>query len=90
MVMKFPSKNDRVYWDESGARLQKLSNQSGWRRIGLKEGDVIVRLAGEDLHNQNDLQKALDKAQNTPSGSSVDLKVLRQNQVIVIDYKIKW
>ena len=90
-----PENKDKISWQKvvvgqeqiNGAQLIGLPKNSSWRRLGLQQGDVVLRVAGEDLNSEKDLDRALEKAQ---SHQTIDFKVLRQNTVLLIDYQIRW
>src|SRR5262249_4266033 len=51
-------------------------------RIGLKAGDVLVRLNGETVPGSMEVGDALEE---TPSGSKIDLLVARDNLPLELD-----
>lgn len=70
------------------ATVAGVSKNSPVRRLALQNGDVILRVAGQEVHSQTDLNRALGALD--PRNGKVDFKILRQNQVMVIDYELKW
>jgi acetyl esterase/lipase len=59
-----------------GMRINRVVPGSNADRIGLKAGDVLVRLNGQTMPAALDVADALD---DTPPGSKIDLRVAREN-----------
>jgi S1-C subfamily serine protease len=64
-----------------GVRLAGVANDSPAARAGLREGDVIVKLAGAKIQNIDDLTGALSSRK---PGDEVEIVVLRMNQPITL------
>jgi hypothetical protein len=60
----------------NGTHINRVMPGSNADRIGLKAGDVLVRLNGETVPGSMDVGDALEE---TPPGSKVDLLVARDN-----------
>jgi hypothetical protein len=60
----------------NGTRINRVMPGSNAERIGLKAGDVLVRLNDETVPSGVDVGEALE---DTPPGSTVDLLVARDN-----------
>lgn len=90
-----PDRKEKISWQKvlvgqqkiDGARLVGLPDSSLWRRIGLQQGDVILHIAGEGVGSEDQLEKALKKVDKR---STIDFKILRDNQMMLIDYKLEW
>src|SRR5688572_27292733 len=72
-----------------GATLLGVPKDSVWRRMGLRQGDIIIRMNDTDLHSSDDLNKAVKKL-DKKTDSTLNLEIIRQNQVILLDYKLNW
>ncbi|MCC6276334.1 MAG: PDZ domain-containing protein [Oligoflexia bacterium] len=69
-----------------GAEIFDLPKSSALRRMGLRQGDVIVRINGEKVPDATSFKRALMlKDQGT-----LDLEVLRDQQRVQLQYKINW
>ena len=64
---------------ESGALVKRVMRESGAEEAGLKPGDVILNVAGEDVENASALSNYVQKFL---PGDRVRLKVLRENEEI--------
>jgi len=90
-----PERKEKISWEKvivgkqqlNGAQLVGLPETSVWKRIGFNQGDVILKIAGEDVGSETQLDKALKKLDKS---TSVDFKILHDNQVMIIDYSVKW
>jgi hypothetical protein len=60
----------------TGTRIHRVTPGSNAERIGLKAGDVVVRLNNETVSSPADLS---DVFEDVPSGSTIDLLVARDN-----------
>jgi hypothetical protein len=60
----------------NGTRINKVAPGSNADRIGLKAGDVLVRLNDQTVPSSMDVADALE---DTPPGSKIDLLVARAN-----------
>ena len=67
--------------DAEGVRVAAVANDSPAARAGLREGDVIVKLAEANIHNIEDLTSAL---QSRKPGDEVEIVVLRMDQPITL------
>jgi S1-C subfamily serine protease len=67
--------------DAQGVRVAAVANDSPAARAGLREGDVIVKLAGANIQNINDLTGALSSRK---PGDEVEIVVLRMNQPLIL------
>ena len=92
-----PSETSKIKWQKvivgqesiDAATLIGVDSKSSWRRLGLQSGDVIINLRGKEVHRPRDLNDALSAIGNDKD-ESVDLKVLRQDKMILINYKLQW
>jgi hypothetical protein len=64
-----------------GTRVSRVMPGSNAERIGLKAGDVVVRLNDQTIGAGTDVQEALD---NVQPGSHIDLLVARNNLPVEI------
>ncbi len=67
--------------DAPGVRLAAVANDSPAARAGLREGDVIVKLAGTKIQNIDDLTGALSSRK---PGDEVEIVVLRMNKPLTL------
>ena len=59
----------------------------GFRRIGLRVGDVVQRSGGFDVHSLEQLRNGMQKAAK-PGGSGT-MTVLRKGRVVELDYNVR-
>jgi S1-C subfamily serine protease len=71
-----------------GATLIGVKPGSVWSRLGLQNGDVIIRIKGKEVKSVSDLDKAVSNL--NAQDSSLDMKVIREKQEILFDYKLNW
>ena len=64
---------------EGGALVKQVMRESGAEEAGLKPGDIIMNVAGEDIENANALSNFVQKFL---PGDRIRLKVLRENKEI--------
>ncbi|HEX6801224.1 MAG TPA: M20/M25/M40 family metallo-hydrolase [Candidatus Binatia bacterium] len=67
--------------DAEGVRIAAVANDSPAARAGLREGDVIVKLAGAKIQTIDDLTGAL---RSRKPGDEVEIVVLRMNQPLIL------
>ena len=67
--------------DTQGVRLAAVANDSPAVRAGLREGDVIIKLAGAKIQNIGDLTGALASCK---PGDEIEIEVLRMNQPLTL------
>jgi C-terminal processing protease CtpA/Prc len=67
--------------DAQGVRVAGVASDSPAARAGLREGDVIVKLAGAEIQNIDDLTGALSSRK---PGDEVEIVVLRMNQPLTL------
>lgn len=67
-----------------GILINRVYENSPAEKAGLKEGDVILECNGTKLEDPSDLQKIVI---GVPIGTTLKLKILRENKVISIDIK---
>jgi S1-C subfamily serine protease len=72
-----------------GAELVGLPKNSAWRRLGFQSGDVILNVNGRKLKNRGDLDEALEGLQKDQK-TSIDIKVIRGNQEMLLNYQLSW
>jgi len=72
---------DYTQADIAGARLSGVAEGGPAAAAGLKDGDVVVELAGQTIANIYDYSRALD---NLKVGAQVDIVVLRDGQRVTL------
>lgn len=90
-----PSKN--LKWQKivtgqepiDGAALIGLPKGSLWERLGFQNGDVIIHIDGKDVHSIPELDKALSGLRQEQK-PTIDFKIIRGNQQMILDYRLQW
>jgi Do/DeqQ family serine protease len=67
-----------------GILVNRVYENSPAEKAGIKEGDVILECNGTKLEDPSDLQKIVI---GVPIGTTLKLKILRDNKVIALDIK---
>jgi serine protease Do len=67
-----------------GILVNRVYENSPAERAGIKEGDVILECNGTKLEDPSDLQKIVI---SVPIGSTLTLKILRENKIITVTVK---
>lgn len=67
-----------------GILINRIYENSPAEKAGLKEGDIILECNGVKLEDPSDLQKIVI---GVPIGTTLKLKILRENKVLNIDIK---
>jgi len=67
-----------------GILVNRVYENSPAERAGIKEGDIILECNGTKLEDPSDLQKIVISA---PIGSTLTLKILRENKTITVAVK---
>jgi type II secretory pathway component PulC len=75
-------KNGRPY----GIRMTYLDHSSFLSRVGLRQGDVLLSINGEDLVNQDDAIRAYRMLQRE---NPFDFKIERHHQMLHLYVEIK-
>ncbi|MGB8701578.1 MAG: PDZ domain-containing protein, partial [Thermosynechococcaceae cyanobacterium] len=75
-----PSSNIRVQ-DEQGVLIYQVLPNSPASKVGLRSGDVIKRINGQDITKASQVQ---DKVENTSTGRSLQLEVRRNGQLMTV------
>jgi hypothetical protein len=70
----------------AGVRLAGVSSGSPAARAGLKEGDVIIRLADKKIQNIEDLTDALSERK---AGDEVEIEILRIDKPVTMKATLK-
>ena len=69
-----------------GLTLSNIKPSSIFRKMGLRNGDVISKVDGEDIQTQNDAVQIFESLQ---SSSTVKLQVKRKGRLKIIDYHMQ-
>lgn len=72
--------------DIQGFRVRFVRKESGFDKLGIKRGDVILAINGERLNSYQDAFKAY---KNIESVENLTLTIKRKNQEMELDYEIK-
>ena len=74
--------------DGKGVLITEVEDDSPAQKAGLKAGDVILRLAGDDVENSHDLLKALvmDSEEET---ETVEIVVLRNKKEVTLSVDLE-
>ncbi len=67
----------RLKRDQKGAVVTKVIKDGPADKAGIKQGDVIIKFDGKEVKNADDLPWIVS---NTPIGSKIDVKILRQGK----------
>ncbi|MCX7770168.1 MAG: DegQ family serine endoprotease [Proteobacteria bacterium] len=67
-----------------GILVNRVYENSPAEKAGIKEGDVILECDGKKLEDPSDLQKIVI---GVPVGTTLKLKILRDNKILSIDIK---
>jgi len=71
---------------QAGLALQNIKPNSIFRRMGLRNGDVLVGVDGERIESVDD---ALGLYENLKTSSEVQVQILRRGQERTIEYRIR-
>jgi general secretion pathway protein C len=71
---------------QSGLALKNIKPNSIFRRMGLRNGDVLVGVDGNPIESVDD---ALGLYENLKTSSDVQVQILRRGQQRTIDYRIR-
>lgn len=71
---------------QSGLALRNIKPNSIFRRMGLRNGDVLVGVNGDQIESVDD---ALGLYENLKSASEVQVQIMRRGQERTIDYRIR-
>lgn len=71
---------------QSGLALKNIKPNSIFRRMGLRNGDVLVGVDGERIESVDD---ALGLYENLKTSSEVQVQILRRGQERTIEYRIR-
>jgi len=69
-----------------GLTLSNIKPNSIFRKMGLRNGDVISKVDGEDITAESD---ALQIFENMQSASTIKLQVKRKGRLKTIDYHMQ-
>jgi general secretion pathway protein C len=69
-----------------GVKLSGIDEGSTYHRLGFREGDMIVEVAGYPIH---DPQKALEAYAKLRNAERVDVKVQRGDETVMLRYDIE-
>jgi general secretion pathway protein C len=69
-----------------GFRVRFVRKESGFDKLGIKRGDIILAINGERLDSYQDAFKAYKNIQNI---ENLTLTIKRKNQEMELDYEIK-
>ena len=69
-----------------GFQINRIRPSSIFRRMGLRNGDVITAVGGRPIHSVSD---ALDIWQELNAGGETSLKLKRRGRTRIIDYRIR-
>ncbi len=72
--------------EKKGVLVSKVIKDSPAEKAGIKEGDIILKLDGQETNNVNSLLKIVGE---TPVGKSVHAGLLRDKQKISLEVKIE-
>jgi aminopeptidase YwaD len=67
--------------DSAGVRLAGVANDSPAARAGLREGDIIIKLAGAEIMNIEDLTDVLSSRK---PGDEIEIVIMRMNQPLTL------
>lgn len=71
---------------QSGLALRNIKPNSIFRRMGLRNGDVLTGVNGEQIESVDD---ALGLYENLKTASEVQVQIMRRGQERTIDYRIR-
>lgn len=69
-----------------GLRLSRITRNSIFRRMGLRQGDIIVGVDGQNIQSVDD---ALGLYNRLKSASNVKLEIKRRGRPTILDYRIQ-
>ena len=69
-----------------GLALKNIKPNSIFRRMGLRNGDILTGVDGQEIQTVDD---ALKLYENLKSASGVQVQILRRGQERTIDYSIR-
>jgi serine protease Do len=72
--------------DQKGAVVSKVVKDGPADKAGIKQGDVIIKFDGKEVKSADDLPWIVS---NTPIGSKVDVRILRQGKEKTITVTVK-
>ena len=70
----------------AGLAMSKIKPNSIFRRMGLRNGDILKGVDGQEIRSVDD---ALKLYENLKEASSVNVQILRMGQQYNIDYNIR-
>ena len=71
---------------QSGLALKNIKPNSIFRRMGLRDGDILVGVDGQDIESVDD---ALGLYENLKTASQVQVQILRRGQQRTVEYNIR-
>jgi len=77
--------NISIVNDRRGYRISYIKNNSIFRRIGLKKGDIIVKVNGKKLLNDAD---AWNIYKNVQKYDNFEIEIIRNNRKKVLNYEV--
>lgn len=77
-------KRDKLKIKNDGVLVESVSNDSAAFGAGIRQGDVIMQLDGQDIKNVKQLKKLADKA---PTGKFVSVLINRRGEPIFLALK---
>jgi general secretion pathway protein C len=69
-----------------GFRITRIRPSSIFRRMGLRNGDIITAVGGRPITSPND---TLDTWRNLTAGGETSVKIKRRGRMRIIDYQIR-
>ena len=86
MISNIDSSKAKLYGIDHGVLINKVQKGSAAEKAGLKAGDIIVGVNGEEVKNAGELR---NKIAFKGAGADVNLKIYRNGRYITIKAKLK-
>ena len=86
MISNIDSSKEKLYGIDHGVLVNKVEPHSAAKKAGLKPGDIIVAVDGEEVKNAGELR---NKIAFKGAGAEVKLKIYRNGKFITLKAKLQ-